>query len=395
MVETYPSGRSRDAPESSQPDDAPCEPAERLSAIAKARLQRSVLAALKQGPQKQGSQNSESQQPLRVAQSPDIYRGRPTETEQAIGSDQAEQAHDLNPDFSQLIRGGRDLRGRLIVDFSGMLQSLHWLVELVSISTLPNVVIDAMVTGADVVPTPDAATTADPSQLSLAQLGRVVTTMLRGQSGLCAASIAKCQALNFDELLRVQRGPRDPSDVRQFPTDRLRHCAASLFHQSVVDAPSQTPILELDRSVGGWPRIVLGLPLTTTQLPVAMPTNATVAADVATVTDGAAWGLAIVEADIDRLVEAQIVAAGVDARVTLIDGHDRILFSTAAAGVAAGVGEDGLRVDPLSLVLAMAQTGEVQLPAKGLWGTQVNCPAPLDNLWLVLAQPDKLTSLSP
>lgn len=369
--------------ESLPPEDVSFNPDECLSDLSKARLQRAVLSALKQG-----AEHPDFQQQLRVAQAPSVYNSRlagaETDRRAVEGAEQAAEPGDTNQDFDELLRGGRELRGRLIAHFSGMLQTLHWLVAMVSLSNIQN-----SAAGVHGVTASARGAASDGSSIALEQLPSLVASMLRVQSSLCAISLASYQTHSFDELLRVQRGPRNLSDVRVLPLDRLRHGAASAFHQTVFDAPPQSPIFDLDRSVAGWHRIALGLPLATSVLPGQEPTDPSTEANVATGSDpdGHRWGLAIVEADIERLVNTQVAAAGVDAVVTLIGQHDRILFSPlpprsdAAAKLVAE-----LRGSELSLARELAQTGEMHLPDKGIWATLLNCPAPLDNLRLVLSR---------
>lgn len=373
--------------ESQLPEDVPFDPAECLSDLSKARLQRAVLNALKQGTEQSGFQHQ-----LRVAQSPNAYNSRPAGSEadgEAVeGVEGAAQPADANQSFDELLRGGRELGGRLIAQFSGLLQTLHWVTSLVSLSNLQN-----SATGEHALPASSSATASGHSSISLEQLASVITTMLRVQNSLCAISLARYQTHRFDELLRVQRGPRDLSDLRLLPVDRLRHGAATAFHQTVFGAPPRTPMFDLDHSVAGWHRIALGLPLTAFQLPVDQypveaPQDPSTAARLATAStlDGHRWGLAIVEADIDRLVNAQIADAGVDAMVTLIDRHDRIIFSTPPRPDAPVKPVAELIGGQILPAQDMARTGEMHLPDKGIWASLLNCSAPLDNLRLVLSR---------
>lgn len=359
--------------ESMPPDAAAVDPAERLSDLSKARLQRTLLAAQVEW----GGRGS--QQQLRVAQAPSFYGGRPA------GAEEREEGEELEGGESQLeksrksdelLRGGRELRGRLIARLSGVPQSLRWVVELASPLKAHVTPSQASAQPASTVESSSAAV-----PLSLAQLTSVIVSILRVQDSLCAISIAGYRADNFDELLRVQRGPRDVSRLRVVPNDRLRQGSASPFHRAVLGAPSLTPILDVDRSIAGWPRIALGLPLAVPQLQT--PQLESFAADAAA--GGDRWGLAIVEVDIDRLVSTQVAAVAVDAEVVLVDQHDRILSSTRPRSGTltkpvnpSSGGAEHLPVDEL------AQTGEMHLLGAGLWGTLLPCPAPLDNLRLLL-----------
>lgn len=361
--------------ESLPPEDGSIDRAECLSDLSKARLQHAVLSALKQG-----TELDDFQQQLRVAQSPSVYNQRLAEREADIDTTRYEELADTSQRYDELLRGGRELRGRLIGHFSGMLQTLHWLAATVSLSHLQDI------SGAHDRTAPPPAATSDGSSIGLEQLSSVVASMLRVQTSLCAVSLARYQTHDFEELLRVQRGPRDFTDVRVLPVDRLRRAAASAFHQNVFDAPPQTPIVDLDRSVAGWHRIVLGLPLTTRVLPVQDSENPSTAANVATDAElnSHRWGLAVVEADIDRLVNMQVVAARVDATVTLIDQHDRVWFSNASPSDAHPVPVAEFIRSQVSPAQKMVRTGELQLPHEGVWASLLDCPAPLDNLRLVL-----------
>lgn len=369
--------------ESLPPEDVSFDPADRLSDLSKARLQRAVLSALKQA-----TEHTDFQQQLRVAQAPSVYNSRlagaETDGGAVEGAQQAAEPGDTNQSFDELLRGGRELRGGLIAHFSGMLQTLHWVVAMVSLSNIQD-----SATGAHALPASAGAAASAGSSINLEQLSSVVASILRVQSSLCAISLASYQTHNFDELLRAQRGPRDLSEVRVLALDRLRHGAASVFHQTVFDAPRQTPMLDLDRSVAGWHRIALGLPLASSRLAGQEPRDRSTQANVATGSDLGQhrWGLAIVETDIERLVNTQATAASVDAVVTLIDRRDQIIFSTLPPRSDASVKlVSELRGSNSSLARELAQTGEMHLPDKGIWATLLNCPAPLDNLRLVLSR---------
>ncbi len=369
--------------ESLPPDETVFEPAERLSDLSKARLQRSLLAARDEW------RAHDAQQYLRVAQSPSVYSNHPAATPQA---DAAELRPDANRSFDELLRGGRELCGRLNAQISGLLQAVYWAAELASLSNLQ----------APAVRTPPLARSPVGSAsarmpLSLEQLESVLLSMLRVQTSLCSISVAHYQkngqAHNFGELLRVQRGPRDLTQPRLIPSDRLRHGAASPFHQAVFAASTPTPILDVDRSIAGSPRIAVGLPLAVRQHQAEATTDsATDAASIAVSTEtyglGSPWGLTIVEADIDRLLNTHIAAGGVAAAVTLLDQHNQILFS---APPRAGAPTRSAAA-PSSVISELdqqfAQTGELHLPNRGVWASLLTCAAPLDNLRLILSTPD-------
>lgn len=370
--------------ESLPPDETVFEPAERLSDLSKARLQRSLLAAHDEW------RAHGTQQQLRVAQSPSAYTNLPAAT---LGAEAAELLPDASRNFDELLRGGRELCSRLSAQLSGLLQAVYWAAELVSLSNLQATAVQTP----PLSPTP-AATTSARIPLSPEQLASVLLSMLRVQTSLSAISIAHYQTHtrthSFGELLRVQRGPRDLSHPRLIPSDRLRHGSASPFHQAVFAASSLTPIVEVDRSIAGWPRIALGLPLAMRHLQAETSTDSATGAASAAATAAASgglgtpWGLAIVEADIDRLLNTQIAAAGVDATVALLDQHNQILFSAPVHAGAPARSIAALSRVVRELDQQLAQTGEVHLPDRGVWASLLTCAAPLDNLRLILSTPD-------
>ncbi len=386
--------------ESMPPDRPATGPADRLSDLSKARLQRALLTALKQS-----HQQEDAQLQLQVAQAPSHY------AKHLADANAPETASPPSADFASWLRGGRQLRDALVADLSSTLQTLHYVVALVALTDLRNAT--RRVTPPDTPLKPDSNSVQEPDSgstmrpLSSQQLASVLLSHMRVQTKLCAISIADCQRQRFEERLRLQRGPRDMFDLRSLAVDRLRQCSASAFHQAVFSANSSTPIFDLDRSIAGWSRIMLGLPLD-------LPRLQTKSSKEQQSHAAHRWGIAIVEVDIERMLHSHLAAANIDADMLVYDGHGRNLFSSRPQSDAptqhfflptptsahrsptnsdhdsSGDESSGHESSGSDSSLGwwatdeLNQTGEVLRPAQGVWAAVLHCPAPLDNLQLVL-----------
>jgi hypothetical protein len=346
-----------------QLDASPSESSEGLSDISKERLQRAIRAE-----QTRLQWDDSQKNHLLVAQTPLTY---------SHGSPVASPRDDTPPDLplpqipanepagQELQAQGRRLCDRLSLQISGVVQTVQLVTELVSLSSLGGRPIPpADLTPAEALSTP---------LLSPEQLSQVLLALLKVRPDLATLSIASCRDLQFHELVRAQRSPRDALEIGVIPQHRLRRGAASSFHQTLLAAPAAVSA-EVDSSISGWQRFVVGLAL--------VENSASESAALAT-TASAAWGLATAEVAIDKLLREEMVAVGVTAEVLLIDHRDGTLFSSSSS-------LDDMRLaneqhaDWRQVLGELPKSGEAWLSQPKIWIASIVCPPPLGRLRVVL-----------